>query len=82
MSYGEVRKEIAAKMGTETVNRSNYRCAANGCPNAGAIDDTGPGTGKCYFHWREPEPRKWDAITHKIRQNFEKMRNFDNRAAI
>lgn len=56
--------------------RSDYRCRANGCPNAGCVDDVSEAhRGTCYWHWRELDARKWDAITQKIRGDFERMRN-------
>jgi hypothetical protein len=48
--------------------RTNYRCAANGCPNAGSIDDRGEDAdkrGRCFWHWQAPH-REWDQITTKI----------------
>lgn len=56
--------------------RVDYRCAAHGCPNAGSMDDTGPGTGRCYHHWRETDRSKWDAITQAIRADFKRFRNW------
>lgn len=75
--YTEARKRLAeANADGEPENRTDYRCRANGCPNAGCIDDVSASNrGRCYRHWREPDTRKWDAITMKIRDNFERMRN-------
>lgn len=77
-SYTDVRKEITEKLPTETVKRTDYRCAANGCPNAGCIDDEGEGhKGRCYFHWRESDAMKWPAITREIRETWPRMANWD-----
>jgi hypothetical protein len=76
--YTEARKRIAEanEAEPETHVRTDYRCRANGCPNTGCIDDDGvQRRGRCYWHWRETDPLKWDAITQKVRANFETMRN-------
>lgn len=51
--------------------RTNYACKAHGCPNAGTMDGS-----LCYFHWRESDPLQWAAITQRIRENFDSMRNW------
>jgi len=49
--------------------RRDYRCAADGCPNAGAIDDRGvEHKGRCFWHWSAPRDQ-WDQITLRIRHN-------------
>jgi len=73
-SYSEARKKIAEQIPVEN-ERRNYRCAAQGCPNAGAIDDHGEGTGKCYWHYTA-DPKDWPAVTERITANFERMRNW------
>lgn len=50
--------------------RPNFACKAHGCPNAGTMDGS-----LCYFHWRESDPLQWAAITQRIRENFDAMRN-------
>lgn len=56
--------------------RTNYRCAARGCPNAGSIDDGGEDhPGRCFFHWRA-DPKDWPAVTQRIIENFEAKRNW------
>lgn len=58
----------------QTRLRTDFRCVAHGCPNAGAIDDHGEGNrGKCYYHWSS-SPDEWAAITQRIRFNDE-MKN-------
>jgi hypothetical protein len=82
-SYSKIRDEIAKSKDEDEKPkiRTDYRCKAHGCPNTGCIDDTGPGTGRCYWHWREEDPRKWPAITQEIHENFYRaknpMRNWD-----
>lgn len=49
--------------------RTNYFCAANGCPNTGTIDDKGEDNpGRCFWHWQAPR-KDWDAITNRIRHD-------------
>ena len=72
--YAETVKKLPTALDAPV--RTDYRCAAHGCPNAASIDDDWPKhTGRCYFHWREPDSLKWPAITQRIRENFDEMRN-------
>lgn len=77
--YSEARKKLSDQPddgGGRGGPRTDYRCRAHGCPNAGCIDDEGEKLrGRCYFHWREPDPSKWPAITERIHADFERMRN-------
>jgi len=66
----EIREETAKKMEEPVKVRTDYRCKAQGCPNAGSIED------KCYWHWREADPMKWPQITKWVQDNFEKARNW------
>lgn len=76
-SYTDVRREITERAPIEKPKRTDYRCAAHGCPNTGTFGDEGEQKrGKCYFHWREEEPTKWPAITQRILENFDEMRNW------
>lgn len=52
------------------VEKPNYSCKANGCPNAGSME-----RGLCFFHWRADPPR-WHEVTQEIRENFDSMRNW------
>lgn len=46
--------------------RLDYRCAADGCPNAGAVDDRGDDhPGRCFWHWQASR-RDWASITMQI----------------
>ncbi|MFM8899173.1 MAG: hypothetical protein ACKOF9_04385 [Burkholderiales bacterium] len=57
-----------------TTVRTNYHCAAYGCPNAAAIDDHGEHQpGKCFHHWSASRA-DWDRITAQIRRD-QSMRN-------
>lgn len=49
--------------------RTDYRCAAHGCPNAGPINDRGEhARGMCYWHFMAADkPHTWAAITTRIR---------------
>ena len=59
----------------QTRLRTDFRCVAFGCPNAGAIDDHGEGNrGKCYYHWSS-SPDQWAEVTNRIRFN-KAMSNF------
>lgn len=49
--------------------RTSYHCKANGCPNAASMAGD-----VCYWHWRT-DPLAWGPVTHRIRSNFEEMRN-------
>lgn len=58
----------------DTRVRTNFRCAANGCPNAAAIDDHGEQQpGRCFYHWSASRA-DWDRITTQIRRD-DSMRN-------
>ncbi len=62
------------EVGGEVRLRTNFRCAAQGCPNAASIDDRGESNpGKCFFHWSAPF-EQWASITRQIRAD-ESMRN-------
>jgi hypothetical protein len=81
MSYAKAKQQYEETKGVSldepTKPRTDYRCAAHGCPNAGCMDDEGEHKrGRCFWHWREPDPMNWPAITQRIRENFEEMRNF------
>lgn len=58
--------------------RTNYRCQAWGCPNAGCINDEGEQRpGRCWQHFNEADRTKWPAITAKVKREFAKYRNHD-----
>lgn len=69
-------EQIADRMGDEGVKpRTDYRCAAHGCPNAGVVNDRGEqNRGRCHYHETAPV-QDWDRITREIRAN-ESMRNW------
>ncbi len=50
--------------------RTDYRCRAHGCPNAGSMAGD-----LCYHHWRA-EPMVWPFVTQEICENFDAMRNW------
>lgn len=55
--------------------RTNYRCAAPGCPNAASIDDEWPARpGRCFFHWKAPQS-EWARVTREIKAD-ESKRNW------
>lgn len=67
-------EQIDEKLGGPVRGRTNYRCAAKGCPNAGCIDDRGEDNpGKCYWHWTT-SPNDWGAMTRRILSD-DSMRN-------
>ena len=67
-----VSEQIGQRMGATP--RTDYRCAAHGCPNAGCIDDRGEDNrGKCFFHANAPF-EEWNSITSQIRSD-PSMRN-------
>ena len=71
MTYTKAVEKYEADKGVAVNVRTDYRCKAHGCPNAGSIEDF------CYFHWRaREEPAKWGAITHMIRNDFDQYRNW------
>jgi hypothetical protein len=71
MSYAKAKQDYEASAGSGAQVRTDYRCKAHGCPNAGSIEDF------CYFHWREKDnPAAWGAITNHIRNNFDSARNW------
>lgn len=78
MTYANAKKRYdqqAAPM-QEHRARTDYRCRANGCPNAGCINDGGESSrGMCWYHFNEPDAKNWDAVTLRIRSNFAEMRN-------
>jgi len=68
---GEVEK---SRFADETRVRTNFRCAAHGCPNSAAIDDhSEQQPGKCFHHWSASRS-EWDRITNEIRRD-DSMRN-------
>lgn len=76
MTYARAKQQYDEAHGSGAQTRTDFRCAANGCPNTGCIDDEGESRrGTCYWHWKEPDRRNWDAITRRIRSNFAEMRN-------
>jgi hypothetical protein len=75
MSYSQAKQEHEQSGGRPEA-RTDYRCKAHGCPNAGSIDDL------CFWHYREADPALWPGLTHRIRMNFDKMRNWDNRSRV
>jgi hypothetical protein len=66
MSFKEVVNKLEER---STQVRTNYRCTAHGCPNAGTM-----GGDLCYWHF-VADPLAWGNVTNKIRSNFEDMRN-------
>lgn len=67
-------EQIADRMGGPVRARTDYRCAAHGCPNAGVIDDRGEDNrGRC-FHHANASAQDWDRVTRQIRAD-ESMRN-------
>lgn len=67
-----------ARSGIPVEPRTNYRCAAWGCPNAGCINDEGEQRpGVCWQHFRESDRKKWGAVTAEVKRNFEKLKNHD-----
>jgi hypothetical protein len=76
MTYAKAKQEYDERNGEGVGKRTDYRCRAHGCPNTGCIDDISEAKrGMCYFHFIEVDPAKWDAITQRIRGDFERMRN-------
>ena len=72
-----IANETIAQQTGSAMARTDYKCAANGCPNSASMSDgPGAGGGSCYYHWRESDRSNWDGITREIRANFERMRNF------
>lgn len=70
-----------ARGGIPVEPRTNYRCAAWGCPNAGCIDDQGElRPGRCWQHFNEPDRTKWPAITAKVKRNWAQLKNHDGPA--
>lgn len=55
----------------ETEVRKDYRCKANGCPNAASMEND-----CCYWHWRETDVLKWGELTHRIRTSWPHMANW------
>jgi hypothetical protein len=81
-AFSDVRKKLEEQKGGGgggPTMRTDYHCAAHGCPNAASIDDDmerGGPRGKCFFHWRA-DPKDWPAVTEWIKADFEKRRNWD-----
>lgn len=78
MSYVKAKQqyqESHSDAANEPTVRTNYRCAAPGCPNAASIDDEWPARpGKCFFHWKAPQS-DWARVTREIRAD-ESKRNW------
>jgi hypothetical protein len=56
--------------------RTNYGCAAWGCPNSGAINDEGEQRpGLCWWHFTETDRKRWGAVTADIKRNWATKRN-------
>lgn len=76
MSYQPRKKSVSEQIDQRVgvTPRTDYRCAAHGCPNAGVIDDRGEDNrGKCFFHASAPF-EDWNRITAQIRAD-QSMRN-------
>ena len=54
-----------------TTAPTGSKCAAHGCPNAGAINE-----GVCFYH-HVASSSEWPAVTHEIRSTWPLLRNFD-----
>lgn len=67
-NYATAVKKYESK-GNVVEVRTDYRCRAHGCPNAGTMEK-----GVCFFHW-QADPLKWPQVTEEICQNFDRMRN-------
>lgn len=50
--------------------RTDYRCKAHGCPNAGSMSGD-----VCFYH-SVAAPENWSRVTQDIRENFDEMRNW------
>lgn len=73
MSYSRAKRqyEEAKKEGAAVEVRTDYRCAAHGCPNAAAIN------GRECFHHHVASPDSWHEVTRRIRAD-PSMRNHGN----
>ena len=71
MSFTDAVDKYEKDAGKPHVVRTDYKCKAHGCPNAATM-----GGDICYWHFNEPDPLKWGAVTAKVRNHFETMRNY------
>lgn len=77
-SYTKAKQKYEAEKGSEEVAvRTNYHCAAHGCPNAAAINDGGEQRRGLCFHHFSASPESWHEVTRQIRAN-PAMRNHGN----
>jgi hypothetical protein len=71
MTYTKAVEKYEEERSSTVTVRTDYKCKAHGCPNAGCVEDF------CYAHWRDKEnPPAWGAITNHIRNNFDSARNW------
>lgn len=73
MSYSRAKKqyEEARQDAAHVEVRTDYRCAAHGCPNAASIN------GRECFHHHVASPDTWHEVTRRIRAD-PSMRNWGN----
>lgn len=76
MSYASKKRTDGEEAGPVTV-RTDYHCAAHGCPNAAAINDGGEQRRGLCFHHFSASPESWHEVTRQIRAN-PAMRNWGN----
>jgi hypothetical protein len=82
MNLKDIRNETKRKMELapqEPIIRTDFRCRAEGCPNAGSMFDLGEDTdrrGRCFFHFKETDSRSWPTVTRWIQDNWSKARNW------
>jgi hypothetical protein len=70
MSYSRAKKQYEESRGAAVPEvRTDYRCAAHGCPNAASINGR-----ECYHH-HVASPESWHEVTRKIRAD-PSMRNW------
>lgn len=76
MSYASKKRTDGEEAGPVLI-RTNYHCAAHGCPNAAAINDGGEQRRGLCFHHFSASPESWHEVTRQIRAN-PAMRNWGN----
>ena len=69
MSYARAVQKYDEKS-VETQIRTDYRCKAHGCPNAGTMERD-----LCFFHL-QAEPLRWPAVTEQISATWPEMANW------
>ena len=76
MTFAKALDDYGKQAGVAVSVRTDYRCKAHGCPNAGSMEGD-----LCYAHWKESDPANWARVTTEIRANFETMRNWGEQRA-